>query len=204
MKSLLVGFNEFLDWRVNPARIVVEAIRSDRALAAEVGLIAEVLPTEFDTAGRRVTQLITQHRPSVVIVTGLAAGRPGVSLERVALNLDDTEKPDNAGRAPQGSLIVADGPLAYWSTLPLQKLTQALVEQGIPAQITNFAGTFVCNHTFYVARHTIERLGLSAACGLVHIPLMTEHLDESHSKFPSLTAAQLLQAISICLRESHC
>jgi pyroglutamyl-peptidase len=93
--------------------------------------------------------------------------------------------------------------LAYWSTLPLQQLAQTLRDRGIPSQITNFAGTFVCNHTFYVARHAVEMLGLSAACGLVHIPLMTEHLDESHLQFPSLSKAQLTLAVSICLRESH-
>jgi pyroglutamyl-peptidase len=201
-KSLLVGFNEFFDWRLNPARITVETIRSDAAFAAEVGLIAEVLPTEFDAAGRRVVQLITEHRPNVVIVVGMAAGRQGVSLERVALNLNDTDKPDNSGKSPQGSLIVADGPLAYWSTLPLKHLSETLAGQGIPAQITNFAGTFVCNHTFYLARHTLEVLGLGAACGLVHIPLMTEQLDEAQAKSPSLPAAQLARAVAICVRES--
>jgi len=201
--SLLVGFNEFLDWKVNPARIVVETIRADRALATEVGLIAEVLPTEFEAAGSRATQLITEHRPDVVIVVGMAAGRAGISLERVALNLDDSEKPDNAGRTPRGSRIVAEGPLAYWSTLPLQQLVQTLAGRGIPAQITNFAGTFVCNHTFYTARHTIESLKHKAACGLVHIPLMSEHLDGSQLQFPSLSRAQLTLAVSTCLRESH-
>ncbi len=172
-------------------------------LAVELGLIAEVLPTEFDAAGHRVVQLITEHRPDVVIVVGMAAGRQGISLERVALNLNDTDKPDNAGKAPRGSQIVAEGPLAYWSTLPLQQLAETLTGQGIPAQITNFAGTFVCNHTFYLARHTLEALGLRAACGLVHVPLMTEQLDEAQASYPSLRAAQLTQAIGACLRESQ-
>jgi pyroglutamyl-peptidase len=202
-KSLLLGFNEFLDWGLNPARITVETLQSDSTFVAEVGLIAEVLPTEFDAAGRRVVQLITEHRPDVVIVVGMAAGRPGVSLERVALNLNDTNKPDNAGKAPRGSQIIADGPLAYWSTLPLLHLAEKLASQGIPAQITNFAGTFVCNHTFYLARHTIESLDLATPCGLVHIPLMTEQLDETQAKHPSLPAAQLAQAIALCLRASH-
>jgi pyrrolidone-carboxylate peptidase len=84
VKSLLVGFNEFLDWRVNPARIVVETIQADRTLATDVGLIADVLPTEFDVAGRRMIELVTENRPDVVIVVGMAARQPGQCRESTA------------------------------------------------------------------------------------------------------------------------
>jgi len=202
MKSLLVGFNEFHGWAVNPARLVVEALRGNDQFVAGMGMTAEVFPTEFDAAGRRIVQLVTGHRPDVVVVVGMAAGRSGVSLERVALNLDDTNTPDNAGLAPTGRLITSDGPLAYWSTLPLNHLVATLVEHGVSAHISNFAGSFVCNHTFYLARYTAERLGIRAACGLVHIPLMTELLDEARAGYPSLPEADIIRAVAVCVRES--
>jgi pyroglutamyl-peptidase len=202
MKSLLVGYNEFHGWAVNPARLVVETLRGNDQFVAGMGMTAEVFPTEFDAAGRRIVQLMSRHRPDVVVVVGMAAGRSGVSLERVALNLDDTATPDNAGLAPTGRLIKPDGPLAYWSTLPLNHLVTTLVEHGVSAHISNFAGSFVCNHTFYLARYTAERLGLRTACGLVHIPLMTELLDEAHAAWPSLPKADIVRAVAVCLHDS--
>src|SRR5262249_60108677 len=119
-----------------------------------------------------------------VVCLGVGRDRDALCLDRVALNLDDCEEPDNAGQSPAGQLIVADGPLAYWSTLPLERIRQALRARDVRVRITNHAGTYVCNHVFYVARHELETLGSRAPCGFIHVPLPAA---EPESKAPSLT-----------------
>ena len=148
-KILLTGFNAFGTVRENPSQLVVEAIAS----RGWPDLTAAVLPTEFALAGRRIRALIRRHRPELIVCLGVAQGIPAIHLERVALNLDDTEAPDNAGRIHAAKRIVKGGPLAYESTLPIIKMRERLRARGIPAAISNHAGTYVCNHVFYVARH---------------------------------------------------
>jgi pyroglutamyl-peptidase len=130
---------------------------------------------------------------------GVAARRDTVGLERIALNLDDSPKPDNAGAAPDGVPIEPDGPLALAATLPLVELRTALMAAGIPVAISNHAGTYVCNHVFYVALRTVERLGLPAICGFIHVPLPRELRDAGAEA--ALSLADLVAAVKRCIAE---
>ena len=190
MKILLTGFNRFGKVRENPSQLIVEEIVRRRL----AGLIAEVLPTEFAAAGKRIRALIRRHRPDWIFCLGVAQGIPAIHLERIALNLDDTEAPDNAGRIHAAKQIVKDGPLAYESTLPLEKLRDRLRQRRVPAAISNHAGTYVCNHVFYTARYEVERLGLNARCGFIHLP----GLPSKNS--PGMPLAQTIEAVEECLR----
>jgi pyroglutamyl-peptidase len=197
MTVLLTGFEPFGGLEVNPSQLIVRKIAQRAYLRGQHGLVAEVLPTEFAAAGDRITELICELRPDTIICLGVAEGLDFISLERVALNIDDSDVPDNAGVSPSGQLIVPDGPVAYWSTLPLERMRQELKHLGIPVRFSSYAGTFVCNHVFYVARYNIEQLGESTRCGFIHIPLITEQIRSS--KLPSLPLAVMVAAIECCL-----
>lgn len=195
MRILLTGFEPFGTLRANPSELVVRTIAS-RAHGDD--LIAEILPTEFSAAERKIRKLIRSLRPDAVICLGVAASRERICLERIALNLDDEVLPDNAGRVRSGRWIVRDGPLAYQSTLPLKRLLQALEKEGIAAAISNHAGTYVCNHVFYVARHEIERLQNRAVCGLIHVPNIRKR--GRRSKARGMKLDEMITTVECCLK----
>ena len=197
--TLLTGFNRFGDLEVNPTQLIVESLAERPRTLTNVNLVAEVLPTEFIEAGNRISQLIRQHRPEMVVCLGLGAGLGEIHLERVALNLDDGGMPDNAGLSRTGQTIVPDGPLAYQSTLPLVQLREALRQRGIPAVISNHAGTYVCNHVFYLARHEVERLGIGSLCGFIHLPQISENTGAGALPMFGLTLDVMMEAVECCL-----
>lgn len=199
LSILLTGFNRFGNLDANPSQEIVDRLAQRARRGKATNLRAEVLPTEYQAAGARMRALIRSERPAVVVSLGLAAGAESIRLERVALNLDDSPSPDNTGVIATGQLIVPEGPVAYRSTLPLEELEQALRARDIPVRISNYAGAFVCNHVFYVARHEIEQLGLDARCGFIHLPLMAEQLGTAEAGLPSLPLAVLIEAVECCL-----
>jgi pyroglutamyl-peptidase len=199
MKILLTGFNRFGNLESNPSQLVVEEMARRAETRQWAELVTEVLPTEFAGAGNRIAELIRRLRPDWIICLGVAQGIPGIHLERVALNLDDTEAPDNAGAAHQGKRIVEEGPLAYGSTLPLEEMVELLKRRGIPAAISNHAGTYVCNHVFYLARHEVQVLGCDARCGFMHLPGIAEMGGTNiHSK-PGLRLERMFEAVECCI-----
>ena len=197
MKILLTGFEPFGPVRVNPSEQIVRRIGEEARGSGNVELRAEVLPTEFAAADRRIRQLIRKFRPDVVLCLGVAAQRDKISLERVALNLDDDSLPDNAGRCRAGRRIVPSGPAAYWSTLPLERIRRQIERRGIPVSYSNHAGTYLCNHIFYVARHEIEKMGNGAPCGFVHVPPIRERAKKG--KPHGLALDTMVEAVECCL-----
>ena len=201
MKVLLTGFEPFGPVRVNPSEQIVlhigrrmeEEARGHRAFE----LRAEVLPTEFVAADRRIRQLIREFRPDAVLCLGVAPQRDRISLERIALNLDDDSLPDNTGRCRAGQRIAPQGPAAYWSTLPLERFRRQLERRGIPVSYSNHAGTYLCNHVFYVARHEMEKMGSGAPCGFVHVPPLQEKTKRKGPR--GLALSTMVEAIECCL-----
>jgi pyroglutamyl-peptidase len=199
VKVLLTGFGPFPGIATNPSATVVEHLAASSAERSDVEIVTSILATEYARAGNSIRELISRVGPDAVICIGTAAKRTEINLERVALNLDDAAIPDNAGTIIQGKLIAPEGPVAYWSTLPLDRIHAGLRDRGIPATMSNHAGTYVCNHTFYVARHEIERTNRRVRCGLIHIPLAAEvTMAEDASAF-ALPVALLTEAIEICV-----
>lgn len=194
MKLLLTGFEPFGQNQTNPTQHLVETLTA-RAPYPGVELIARVLPVEYARAEHQLRALIHDHRPDVILFLGLAESRAKISLERVALNLDDASIPDNAGELRQGTHICPDAPNAYFSTLPLEPLKTALENAEIPVHISNHAGAYLCNHVFYVARHEVEPLGIP--CGFVHTPQAKEFAPANENALPLDT---LLRAIEICIQ----
>jgi pyroglutamyl-peptidase len=201
MKILLTGFEPFGPVRVNPSEQIVRRIGQrveEEARGREaMDLRAEVLPNEFVAADRRIRRLIREFRPDAVLCLGVAPQRDRISLERFALNLDDDSLPDNAGRCRAGRRIAPSGPAAYWSTLPLERFLRQLERRGIPVSYSNHAGTYLCNHVFYVARHEIEKMDSGALCGFVHVPPLQE---KTRHKGPrGLALSTMVEAVECCL-----
>lgn len=164
---LLTGFGPFVDAASNPS---IEAARAlDGAVIAGHQVVVRELPVEFGVAREALRRALRELRPALVLCTGLAASRDAVSLERVAINLDDARIPDNAGRQPVDVPVVRGGPAAYFSTLPLKAMLAALRAAGIPAEVSQTAGTFVCNHVFYALMHRLRR-NRGVRAGFVHLP----------------------------------
>ncbi|HLC16168.1 MAG TPA: peptidase C15 [Thermodesulfovibrionia bacterium] len=198
MKVLLTGFNPFAGLRTNPSQLIVEEIGLRAKLLSDIHVTAQVLPTEFEAAGSRIQDLIHTVAPDLVLSLGTAASQSVLTLERVALNLDDSTLPDNAGVTHEAKTIAHDGPPAYFSTLPLQYLKTELHQKGIPVKISNHAGTYVCNHVFYLALHQINKLQTHSVCGFIHVPLV------SGNSIPfgkhTITLHGLVVAIEYCLK----
>jgi len=182
-RVLLTGFKPFNNATLNPSAEIIHRIEHPNLIAKEV------LPVVFGEAAEKLISLIRHHKPTVVIALGQAEGRKEITPERIAINLDDARIPDNAGNSPKERVIVAGGPDAYFTTLPVKKIVENLNENGIPASISLSAGTFVCNHIFYAMQH--HCLDKSIKSGFIHLPLMNEQANE----FPGLPTMQIEEMI---------
>lgn len=168
---LLTGFEPFGGAARNPSGEIALAWHAREVAGARVE--GAVLPCVFGAARRELERLLLRHRPSAVLCLGVAAGREAITPERVALNVDDARIPDNAGRQPVDRPVVRGGPVAYWSSLPIKAMVADLRLRGIPAAVSQTAGTFLCNHVFYGLMHAVRRhRGMRA--GFVHVPAMSE------------------------------
>ena len=190
---LLTGFEPFGGAMINPSWEAVRLVasrwdRPERLVTAE-------LPVAFGPTSDRMSHLLAEHRPDLVVATGLAGGRAGISPERVAINVDDGRIPDNAGHQPIDEPIVPDGPAAYFSTLPVKAITAALGERQIPAAVSNSAGTFLCNDVFYVLMHAIATNYPDMRGGFVHLPHATEFAPNGKPSLPLATIAEALETI---------
>ncbi|TFZ01347.1 pyroglutamyl-peptidase I [Ramlibacter rhizophilus] len=166
---LFTGFEPFGGEAANPSALAAQAL--DGQLIAGHRVVAAVLPTVFGASLARLDDLIRLHQPALVLCCGQAGGRAAISLERVAINVDDARIPDNAGAQPVDRPVVAGAPAAYFSSLPIKAMLQALQRAGLPAEVSQTAGTFVCNHVFYGLMHRLAEPGFAGVRGgLVHIP----------------------------------
>ena len=169
----MTGFDPFGGSDVNPSWQAVHGLHGREVAGHRV--IGAELPTVFGASIRRLEELMREHRPRLVVCTGQAGGRGAISLERVAINVDDARIPDNAGAKPIDTAIVPDGPAAYFTTLPIKAMLQALLDAGVRAEVSQTAGTFVCNHTFYGLMHLLAQPQWQGVRGgLVHVPWLPE------------------------------
>lgn len=169
-KVLITGFEPFGGASINPA---LEAVKKLDGIELEGGkiVICEVPVTRYESIDTIITA-IEAEQPDFVITVGQAGGRAAITPERVAINVDDFRIPDNGGNQPIDEPVVIDGPDAYFTTLPIKAITRALQEKGIPCQVSNTAGTFVCNHVFYGVQHYLRDKNIGH--GFIHIPLLPE------------------------------
>jgi pyroglutamyl-peptidase len=170
---LLTGFEPFGGDRLNPSWEVARALNGAVVSGARVESLC--LPCRFGESLVLLRQALRQHRPGLVLCLGLAANRAELSLERVAINVDDARIPDNAGQQPIDRPVVVGAPAAYFSRLPSKAIVQGLQALGLPAGVSQSAGTFVCNHVFFGLMHALRRRAQVRA-GFMHLPLLPEML----------------------------
>ncbi|WZH37024.1 MAG: pyroglutamyl-peptidase I [Microbacterium enclense] len=176
---LLTGFEPFAGDATNPSGDAVRLV--GERWTGEERLVVEVLPVSFVTAAARLRRLLDEHRPDLVIATGLAGGRTRVTPERIAINLADARIPDNDGDQPVDRPVVAGGPAAFFATLPVKAIAAALNDEGIPSAVSHSAGTFVCNHVMFTALDAVDP-GVRA--GFVHVPYARESAPEGAASLP--------------------
>lgn len=167
---LLTGFEPFEGESINPSLEAVKAL--DGVTVEDYHIIAKPLPTVFGESIAKLHTYIEEISPSIVMCVGQAGGREGITVERVAINVDDARIPDNIGQQPIDRPIIENGPAAYFSTLPIKAAVENLRQAGIPSSVSQTAGTFVCNHVFYGLMNMIQNCSIKG--GFVHIPYLPE------------------------------
>ncbi len=194
MKPVLVsGFEPFGGERVNPSADVARALHGRTVDGAQV--IGIVLPCVFGASIEAMRAALDAHRPQLVFALGLAAGRDGFTPERVAINLDDARIADNAGAQPIDAPVVARGPAAHFTTLPIKAMVAALRDAGHTASVSYSAGTFVCNHLFYGMQHALKRRRRTRS-GFMHLPCLPQQAAPDQ---PSLPLATMVEGVVIAL-----
>ena len=192
-KILLTGFEPFDGEAINPSGEIARLLHG--AVIAGHKVEGALLPCVFGGAIKELREQIRVVKPALVICTGQAGGRPDITPERVAINVDDARIADNAGRQPVDRPIVKNGPAAHWSTLPIKAIVAALQARGIPASVSQTAGTFVCNHVFYGLMQEL-RGRKKIRGGFIHVPFLPE---QAKSGQPSLPLEMMGTAIAVAI-----
>jgi len=195
---LVTGFEPFGGHPSNPSEEIAKAV--DCRVVGGLAVRAAILPVHHVEAGREAARLLREHDPLAVLHVGLAAGRARIALERVAVNVMDYECADNAGYQARGEPCVAGGPVAYMATLPLPAILEALTREGVPAYLSNTAGTYLCNQTLYAALHTIAADKRRALAGFMHVPLSPPMVAASGLDQPSMDPGIGVRAVETALR----
>jgi pyroglutamyl-peptidase len=192
MKNILItGFEPFGQDKINPALEAVKLL-DGKQLNGGVIVSCEV-PVVRYKAIDVVMDAVKKHQPDIVITIGQAAGRAEITPERIAMNIDDYRIPDNEGNQVIDEAIVDNGPAAYFSTLPIKAMVEALQLKRIPAQVSNTAGSSVCNHLFYGLQHHL--VDTNVTHGFVHIPLLPEQVvDTNH---PSMSLEMIVDGLAV-------
>ncbi|APP07525.1 pyroglutamyl-peptidase I [Vibrio harveyi] len=189
-KVLITGFEPFGGESINPALEAVKRLNGRKLDGGEV-VMCQVPVTRYESI-EAVIESIELHQPDIVITVGQAAGRTAITPERVAINVDDFRIPDNGGHQPIDEPVIPGGPDAYFTTLPIKAITRALQQENIPCQVSNTAGTFVCNHLFYGVQHYLR--DKSVRHGFVHIPLLPEQ--DSSGNQPTMSLGVIVEGLA--------
>ncbi|HHP0460359.1 TPA: pyroglutamyl-peptidase I [Vibrio harveyi] len=189
-KVLITGFEPFGGESINPALEAVKRLNGRKLDGGEV-VMCQVPVTRYESI-EAVIESIELHQPDIVITVGQAAGRTAITPERVAINVDDFRIPDNGEHQPIDEPVIPGGPDAYFTTLPIKAITRALQQENIPCQVSNTAGTFVCNHLFYGVQHYLR--DKSVRHGFVHIPLLPEQ--DSSGNQPTMSLDVIVEGLA--------
>ncbi len=196
MKVLITAFEPFGGQKVNSALEVMKALPD---CLGKLRILKQELPTVFYKSIQTAWRAIEQSKPDVVISLGQAGGRSCISIERIAINIDDTEMADNEGNKPIDRPIFEDGENAYFSTLPIKEMVEAIKAAKIPAEISNSAGTYVCNHLMYGILYKINKERLNIGAGFMHLPFIPEQVVEQPGR-PSMSLNDIVRGVKAACR----
>jgi pyroglutamyl-peptidase len=199
---LITGFSPFGGESINPSWEAVHQLEGQMIGVEKSHVIhTKELPCEFDTALDALYKAIDKYHPSAVLCIGQAGGRSAISIERIAINVNDARIPDNQGQKPIDTPVVAGAPDAYFAQLPIKRMLATLLSQGIPAEISNTAGTYVCNHVMYGLLHYLKSHQLHCPAGFIHIPYLPSQAVK-HAGAPSMSGDMVKQALVTLLNEA--
>ena len=192
MKILVTAFDPFGGESINPALEAVKLMK-DHIDGAEI--VKLEIPTVFRKSIDKVAEAILKEDPDVVLSIGQAGGRFEVTPERVAINVDDARIPDNEGNQPIDVPIYEDGAPAYFATLPVKAMVEAIKSAGLPSSLSNSAGTFVCNHIMYGVLYQIEKMGKNIRAGFIHVPFIPEQVARRPAPAPCMSMVDIAKAL---------
>ncbi|KLU16890.1 MULTISPECIES: pyroglutamyl-peptidase I [Xenorhabdus] len=199
-KTILVtAFEPFAGETVNPSWEAVRLLQGCQIAGANIEV--RQLPCVFDTSLEQLYAAIEHVKPEVVISVGEAGNRSNISVERVAINVNDARIPDNAGQQPIDTPVIVDSPTAYFSTLPIKAIVSELNNAGIPATLSQTAGTFVCNHVMYGLLHYLNQRTPAVRGGFIHVPYLPEQAIK-HSGAPSMAVEMMTTALKIAIEST--
>ena len=191
MKVLVTGFQPFGKETMNPS---FEAVRMLPDEIAGAQIVKEEIPVVFRKGGQAVHEAVRRENPDIVILIGQAGGRAAMTVERVAINCEDCPSgfPDNEGNAPQDEKIYADGPDAYFATIPIKAMVKKMMDNGVPASVSNTAGTYVCNDLMYHLLYQLAHEFPNTRGGFIHVPYATI---QNHPNMASMTLEEISRGL---------
>ncbi|MDX7999080.1 pyroglutamyl-peptidase I [Xenorhabdus sp. Reich] len=197
MKTILVtAFEPFGGESINPSWEAVRPLQGCQIDGAHVEVCQ--LPCVFDTSLEHLYAAIERVKPEVVISIGEAGSRTNITVERIGININDASIPDNAGKKPIDTPVIINGPAAYFSTLPIKSIVSDLRKSGIPANISQTAGTFVCNHVMYGLLHYLNQHYPAVRGGFIHVPYLPEQAAR-YSDIASMSVEVMTAALEIAM-----
>lgn len=198
MKVLLTGFGGWGGDPLNPALELINHFKEQSIEGAEIHT-AE-LPVNTQETSHRLRELLEETRPDVYIGIGSAPGRAAISVERVALNILDFPIPDNEGNKLIDQHIAKEGPVAYYSSLPIKAIYRDLQQAGIPSVVSNTAGTYICNQAMYTGLHFAATQAPTIRAGFIHVPLLPEQQSSLSNNAPSMMFELQAKAIATAIK----
>ncbi|MFC4892901.1 pyroglutamyl-peptidase I [Pseudofrancisella aestuarii] len=197
-KVLITGFAPFGGEATNPSFEAVKAL-PDNIDGAQI--IKKELPVSFEESIAKLKEYIKEYNPDLIICVGQAGGRYNISVERVAINIDDARIPDNDGNKPIDTKIFANGENAYFSKLPIKAIAQNINKSGVPAEVSNTAGTYVCNHIMYALLYELNKNYPNKSGGFIHVPYSTEQAVDKVNT-PSMSIEDMTKALAVAIKTS--
>jgi pyroglutamyl-peptidase len=202
MSILLTGFEPFDD-SINASQVLVESLRADPPVSIpgfDRLVHCRIMPVDTTRIEDALGDAIRECTPQFCVMTGQAAGRNMLTLERLATNLRDFDRPDSFGNRVKGEIIVPDGPVGYWSTLPDPEGTvAALNDAGIPTALSNHGGNHLCNQILYLALHHAARNASWMGAGFIHLPVLPEQVQRGHHRAPFMPLSMARDAMAIII-----
>lgn len=191
MKILVTGFDPFGGEDMNPA---YEAVKRLPDTISRFEIVKAEIPTVFHDSKDVIRDLLMADDFNFVLSVGLAGGRNEICVERIGINIDDARIPDNAGEQPIDQVIEKEGPAAYFSNMPVKRMVRAIGHAGIPARLSNTAGTFVCNHVLYQLGNLTDKEFPDLKFGFIHVPYATEQV-ENKNRMPAMSLEDIVRGL---------
>ena len=191
-RVLLTGFQPFGGETINPAWVSVRELTGKKILEYEI--VTGEIPVTRYSALEETEKLILQYEPEIVINVGQAGGSLEMRVERIGINCDDYSIPDNDGNQPKGEAVFEEGPAAYFVTVPIKAMVREMVAAGVPAIVSNSAGTYLCNHICYGVAHIAATRYPHILTGFIHIPFLPEQAAGKRGR-PSMALSTLVTGL---------